>query len=214
MYKKYIKRGLDAFFAVVLLVFTSPIILLAMLILKFENKGNVIFKQKRMGKNGKFFYIYKLRSMAVDEIDGINKVTKVGKVLRNISIDELPQLLNIIKGEMSFIGPRPWIEEYNKYFSKRDKRRLEVLPGLSGWAQVQGRNDMSIKEKLAADIWYVDNISLKTDIIILFKTIGIVFKKNGASITENGIQNELDELKQMYNVEMSFGEQTVEKKIS
>ncbi len=202
MYKKLFKRLIDFILAIVLLIITSPILLIAVILLRFENKGKIIFKQKRIGKGEKEFYIYKLRTMAIDKEDGINKVTKLGKVLRTTSIDELPQLINILKGEMSFIGPRPWIEKYTRYFNKQDRRRSEVLPGLSGWAQVQGRNDMSIKEKLAADTWYVDHVTFKTDFIIFVKTIAIVFKKTGSSITEKGIEDEINELKERYQKEI------------
>lgn len=197
MYQKYVKRGLDVIFSVLLFVITLPIILIASILIKLDSKGPIIFKQKRIGKNGVSFYIYKLRTMAKNE-EGRNEVTKIGKILRLTSIDELPQLINIMKGEMSFIGPRPWIEEYTKYFTKKDRRRVEVLPGLSGWAQVQGRNGITIKEKLRADTWYVDHVSFKTDFTIFIKTIEVVLKKTGASITENGIQNELEELKENY----------------
>ena len=123
MYKKLFKRLIDVILAIVLLIITSPILLIAVILLRFENKGKIIFKQKRIGKGEKEFYIYKLRTMAIDKEDGVNKVTKLGKVLRTTSIDELPQLINILKGEMSFIGPRPWIEKYTRYFNKQDRRR-------------------------------------------------------------------------------------------
>lgn len=213
MYKNYVKKFLDVVLAILLLTVTSPILLISILVLLFENKGKVIFKQRRVGKNQKVFYIYKLRTMAVDKEDGINKVTKVGHFLRSTSIDELPQLINIIKGEMSFIGPRPWIEDYHKYFTKKDKRRLEVLPGISGWAQVCGRNDLSIKDKIRLDVWYVDNISFLVDLKIVFKTIGIVFKKTGVSISEKGIQDEIEELKVKYESEISL-KKNLDRKIS
>lgn len=212
MYRKYFKRLVDIALALFLLIFSSPILLIAIIAIKLEGKGNAIFKQKRIGKDQEPFYIYKLRTMAIDK-EGVNRVTKIGKFLRVTSIDELPQLVNILKGEMSFIGPRPWIEEYNKYFTKQDRRRSEVLPGLSGWAQVQGRNGMTIKEKLKADTWYVDHVTLKIDLIIFFKTISIVFKKTGASITEKGIQEELEELKKMYDQSVILEADIIEDKI-
>lgn len=212
MYRKYFKRTIDIVAASIALIILSPILLIAIIAIKCEGKGKAVFKQKRIGMGNKPFYIYKLRTMAIDE-QGVNRVTKIGKFLRVTSIDELPQLVNIIKGEMSFIGPRPWIEEYTKYFSKKELRRLEVLPGLSGWAQVQGRNGMTIRQKLDADIFYVDNISAKLDVIIFFKTIGIVFKKTGASITEKGIQEELDELKSQYNETSIIDAEIVDTKV-
>lgn len=201
MYRKFGKRMIDIIGAFVMLVLSSPILLVAAICIKIHDGGNVVFKQKRIGKNENPFYIYKLRTMAKNE-EGINTVTKLGGFLRATSIDELPQLLNILKGEMSFIGPRPWIEEYTKYFTKQDRRRSEVLPGLSGWAQVQGRNGITVKQKLNADTWYVDHVSMRTDINIFCKTILLVFQKTGASITEKGIQDELKELKENYQQRM------------
>ncbi|MDD3304293.1 MAG: sugar transferase [Clostridia bacterium] len=198
MYKKYLKRGFDLLASLLLFVITLPIVIITcFLTIVFDGFSSPIFTQNRIGKDEKIFKIYKIRTMARDK-NGVNIVTKLGKILRATSIDELPQLVNIIKGEMSFIGPRPWIAEYSKYFTKQDRRRSEVLPGLSGWAQVQGRNDITVKEKLKADTWYVDHISFKTDFTILTKTIGLVFKKTGASISEKGIQDELQELKKNY----------------
>ena len=176
MYEKVIKRFLDVIMAFVLFIISLPILFVSAIAIKLDSKGKIIFKQKRVGKDGQVFYIYKLRTMSKDK-NGVNKVTKVGKFLRITSIDELPQFINIIKGDMSFIGPRPWIESYSKYFTDEDKRRWKVLPGISGYAQVNGRNGMTIKEKIAADIWYVDNISFLTDLKILFKTVNIVIKK-------------------------------------
>ena len=203
MYEKVIKRFLVVIMAFVLFIISLPILFVSAIAIKLDSNGKIIFKQKRVGKDGQVFYIYKLRTMSKDK-NGVNKVTKVGKFLRITSIDELPQFINIIKGDMSFIGPRPWIESYSKYFTDEDKRRWEVLPGISGYAQVNGRNGMTIKEKIAADIWYVDNISFLTDLKILFKTVNIVIKKDGASISEKGIRDELKELEQMYNERMNI----------
>lgn len=212
MYKKYIKRILDFIAALIMSIVAFPIVVIAGICILITSGGPILFRQKRVGKNEKPFYIYKLRTMAKNK-DGVNEVTKLGHILRATSIDELPQLVNILKGEMSFIGPRPWISEYSKYFTKKDKRRLEVLPGLSGWAQVQGRNGITIKQKLKADTWYVDHVSFITDMIILFKTIGIVLKKTGASITEGGIQDELRELEENYNKRLEKEEMKEEKGI-
>ena len=203
MYEKVIKRFLDVIMAFVLFIISLPILFVSAIAIKLDSNGKIIFKQKRVGKDGQVFYIYKLRTMSKDK-NGVNKVTKVGKFLRITSIDELPQFINIIKGDMSFIGPRPWIESYSKYFTDEDKRRWKVLPGISGYAQVNGRNGMTIKEKIAADIWYVDNISFLTDLKILFKTVNIVIKKDGASISEKGIRDEIKELEQMYNERMNI----------
>ena len=212
MYEKVIKRFLDVIMAFVLFIISLPILFVSAIAIKLDSNGKIIFKQKRVGKDGQVFYIYKLRTMSKDK-NGVNKVTKVGKFLRITSIDELPQFINIIKGDMSFIGPRPWIESYSKYFTDEDKRRWKVLPGISGYAQVNGRNGMTIKEKIAADIWYVDNISFLTDLKILFKTVNIVIKKDGASISEKGIRDELKELEKMYN-ETTIANHELQEKIS
>lgn len=212
MYEKVIKRFLDVIMAFVLFIISLPILFVSAIAIKLDSKGKIIFKQKRVGKDGQVFYIYKLRTMSKDK-NGVNKVTKVGKFLRITSIDELPQFINIIKGDMSFIGPRPWIESYSKYFTDEDKRRWKVLPGISGYAQVNGRNGMTIKEKIAADIWYVDNISFLTDLKILFKTVNIVIKKDGASISEKGIRDELKELEQMYNDRMNTDSELQERSV-
>ena len=211
MYQKFLKRSIDIIMAFILLVLSSPILLISGIAIKIDSKGKLIFKQKRVGKDGKCFYIYKLRTMAKDK-NGENKVTKVGKFLRATSIDELPQFVNIIKGDMSFIGPRPWIEEYSKFFSNEDKRRWNVLPGISGYAQVNGRNGMGIKEKINEDIWYVDNIPFITDLKIFFKTVKIVIKRTGASISETGIQEELKELEKLY-YENLVDEQNLQERI-
>lgn len=212
MYEKVIKRFLDVIMAFVLFIISLPILFVSAIAIKLDSKGKIIFKQKRVGKDGQVFYIYKLRTMSKDK-NGVNKVTKVGKFLRITSIDELPQFINIIKGDMSFIGTRPWIESYSKYFTDEDKRRWKVLPGISGYAQVNGRNGMTIKEKIAADIWYVDNISFLTDLKILFKTVNIVIKKDGASISEKGIRDELKKLEKMYN-ETTIANHELQEKIS
>jgi len=143
----------------------------------------VLFKQKRPGKNAKIFTVYKFRTMKVQtEKDGkplsdIERITKVGAFLRKFSIDELPQLFNIIRGEMSFIGPRPLLVEYLDYYTPEQMRRHEVMPGISGWAQVNGRNAISWEEKFEYDIWYVDNCSLIVDIKIFIMTIIKIVKR-------------------------------------
>ena len=208
MYKRFFKRMFDFILALMGIIVVLPFELIASLLILIIDRMNPIFKQARVGKGEKVFYIYKLQTMKKDK-QGVNQVTKLGKFLRATSIDELPQLLNILKGEMSFIGPRPWIEAYTKYFNKEQKRRHDVLPGISGWAQVNGRNDVTIQDKINLDLWYVDNVSLKTDIKIVFKTIGIVFKKTGASISENGIQDELKELKKNYDENIDHEESIV-----
>jgi len=191
MYRKYIKRILDFIFAIILLIVLSPIMLMAAIAIKIEDpKGPVLFKQKRPGKDAKIFEVIKFRTMIVDtERDGrklsdVERITKVGSFLRKTSIDELPQLFNIIRGEMSFIGPRPLLVEYLKYYSPEQMRRHEVKPGISGWAQVNGRNAISWEEKFKYDIWYVDNISLILDIKIFLLTVLKVIKRDDINQSE------------------------------
>ena len=186
MYRKYIKRILDFIFAIILLIVLSPIMLMAAIAIKIEDpKGPVLFKQKRPGKDAKIFEVIKFRTMIVDterngkKLSNMERITKVGSFLRKTSIDELPQLFNIIRGEMSFIGPRPLLVEYLKYYSPEQMRRHEVKPGISGWAQVNGRNAISWEEKFKYDIWYVDNQSFFLDLKIFLLTIYSVLNKKG-----------------------------------
>lgn len=179
-----VKRILDFIFAILLLIILSPIMIVAAIAIKIEDpKGPILFKQKRPGKNAKIFEVYKFRTMKVEtEHDGVplsdmERITKVGSFLRKTSIDELPQIFNILRGEMSFIGPRPLLVQYLKYYSKEQMRRHEVTPGISGWAQVNGRNAISWEQKFQYDVWYVDNISFKLDVKILWLTIYNVLKR-------------------------------------
>ena len=195
---KYVKRTLDVILSlIVLTLFALPMAIIAVAI-KLDSKGPVIFRQRRTGKYGKVFELYKFRSMAADNdvlnFGVENKLTKVGKFLRKTSLDELPQVFNILKGEMSFIGPRPWIVEYYKNFTDMQKRRVEVLPGLTGLAQCQGRNNLSIFEKIRYDREYVDNFSFLMDVKIVFLTIKTIFSKSGAEISKSGIEDELNDL--------------------
>ena len=195
MYKKFIKRILDLLLAIILLVLLSPIFIIISIAIKLETKGPVIFKQIRSGKHNKEFTLYKFRSMTANN-DFYNtkeedQITKVGRIIRKTSLDELPQLFNILKGEMSFIGPRPWITDYAKYFTKHQMRRLEVLPGITGLAQCSGRNNLNIKDRINIDVKYVDHISLKMDLYIFFKTIKSVIKREGFSNSKSAIHEEL-----------------------
>lgn len=199
---KYVKRVFDILISLgVLLVFAIPMLLIAGAI-KLDSRGPVFFKQKRTGKNGKEFYLYKFRSMTVDNdvlnFKSENKLTRVGKFIRKTSFDEVSQIFNIIRGDMSWIGPRPWIVEYYENFTDDQKRRVEVLPGLTGLAQCNGRNNLSIFEKINYDIEYVENISLKMDIKIIFLTVKSVLSKSGAELSKSGIKEELDALKKNY----------------
>lgn len=198
MYIK-VKRVISFILAVLLFILFLPIMVVVAIVIRLESKGNPIFKQLRTGKNGKEFYCYKFRSMTCDndvhDLSKKDQITKVGKFIRKTSLDELPQLVNIIKGEMTFIGPRPWITDYAKYYTKKQRKRLDVTPGLTGLAQCSGRNNISIKEKIDLDIKYVENLSIKMDLYVLYKTVICVLKKEGYSSDKNTIKEEIEELK-------------------
>ena len=189
------KRLIDLLIAVIGIIIAFPIMFIIAIAIKIDNKGPALFKQIRTGKNGREFILYKFRSMAVNNdfynTNEEDRVTKVGKFIRKTSLDELPQLFNIIKGEMSFIGPRPWIVDYAKLFTKHQRRRLDVLPGITGLAQCSGRNNLNIKDRINIDVEYVNNVSLKLDIYIFFKTIKCVLKGEGFSNSKSAIHEEL-----------------------
>ncbi len=198
---KHIKRIIDAILATILLMVAGIPMFIVAIAIKIEDKGPVIYKSVRMGKGLKTFNVYKFRSMKTNrkELEGTlthdQMVTKVGKFIRKTSLDELPQLINILKGEMSFIGPRPWIPEYYEWFTDEQKRRTEVLPGISGLAQTKGRNGINIFKKIEYDLEYIDNISLIMDIKCIWLTIVTVLKKDNAEISEQGIKEEIEDLK-------------------
>lgn len=200
MYKP-IKRILDIIFAIILLIICAIPMIVSAILIKIEDGGPAIYKQKRIGKNLNPFYIYKFRTMSTKrkELDGTmtheEMVTKIGKFLRKTSIDELPQLINILKGEMSFIGPRPWIEDYYFFFTDEQKKRNDVVPGISGLAQVKGRNGITIFQKINYDLEYVKNANLWLDIKIIFWTIQKVLIREEAEISEIGIRGEIENLK-------------------
>ena len=184
----YIKRFLDILVSAVALVVLSPLLPLLALLVRLTSEGPAIFKQKRIGKDGKVFEIYKFRSMCVGAEGkgsgvysgkGDARVTKIGKILRDTSLDELPQFVNILKGEMSFIGPRPPLTyhpwDYSEY-TKEQLRMFEVRPGITGWAQVNGRKDVEWNRRIELNVWYVDHVSLWLDIKIMFMTVFKVLK--------------------------------------
>lgn len=187
MYKRFFKRLLDIVASFTGLIVFSPVILFIFIILCFINNGKPFFFQKRPGKNEKVFSIIKFKTMN-DKKDAngellayAERVTSIGKVLRKLSLDELPQLFNVLFGQMSLIGPRPLLIEYLPLYSKEQKRRHDVRPGITGWAQVNGRNAISWEQKFEFDVWYVDNLSFLLDAKILLKTIKKVFLKEGVN---------------------------------
>ena len=186
MYKHFFKRFLDFWISLLVIICISPILLIVTIWLHFANKGaGAFFYQERPGKDGKIFKIIKFKSMT-DERDkegnllpGEQRITKVGRFVRKTSLDELPQLFNVLKGDMSLIGPRPLMPRYLQLYSKEQMRRHEVRPGISGWAQCHGRNNITWTEKFKLDVWYVDHVSLWIDIKVIYLTIMSVLKRQG-----------------------------------
>ncbi|MER2007507.1 MAG: sugar transferase [Psychrobacillus sp.] len=185
MYKKHIKRPVDFIVSLTMLIILSPLLLVVAVLVKNKLGSPILFKQNRPGLNEKIFTMYKFRTMTEqrDEYGELLpdhiRLTRFGKFLRSTSIDELPELLNILKGDMSFIGPRPLLVEYLKYYNDEQRKRHNVRPGLSGLAQVNGRNSLSWEEKFELDVKYVNNISFIEDVKIIFLTIKKVFVKEG-----------------------------------
>lgn len=204
MYKKYIKRLLDILIGSGVLVVLSPILLITALLIKLESPGPVIFKQKRIGYKAKVFDIYKFRSMKTDSEHtgsgvysgkGDPRVTRIGRIIRATSIDELPQAWNMVKGDMSLIGPRPpltyhpWpIEEY----TEEQKRMFSVRPGITGWAQVNGRKEVEWHERIKLNNWYVDHVSFPLDVKIFFKTIFKVLSNADNENTSETVKKETE----------------------
>lgn len=188
MYSNYIKRILDFCIAFTALSLLWPVLLVITIFLHFANKGaGAFFTQERPGKNAKIFKVIKYKTMT-DERDADGKLlpdaqrlTRIGKIVRSLSIDELPQLINVLKGDMSFVGPRPLLVKYLPLYSKEQMRRHDVRPGITGWAQVNGRNAITHTKKFEYDVWYVDNISFTLDLKILFLTVKKVFVREGIS---------------------------------
>lgn len=188
MYKNGIKRFLDFCIVLSVLLVIWPILLIITLWLHFANKGaGTFFTQERPGKNGKIFKVIKFKTMTDErDVNGkllpdADRLTKVGKFVRSTSIDELPQLINVLKGDMALIGPRPLLPQYLPLYNKEQARRHEVRPGITGWAQVNGRNAISWSKKFELDVWYVDHCSFCLDLKIIFLTIKKVFIREGIS---------------------------------
>ena len=190
MYKNFIKPAIDFVLALVGFLFLSPVFVLVMIGLFFANDGKPFFFQLRPGKDGKIFKIIKFKTMTDKKDENGNllpdadRLTKIGSFVRKTSLDEIPQLLNVIKGDMSLVGPRPLLPMYLELYNVFQRRRNEVKPGITGWAQVNGRNSISWEKKFEYDVWYVDNVSFLLDVKILIMTVLKVVKSEG--INEQG----------------------------
>ena len=197
MYKFFFKRIIDFTIVFIALLVIWPILLIITIWLYFANKGaGAFFTQDRPGKDGKIFKVIKFKSMTDERDENGNllpndqRITKVGSFIRKTSIDELPQLINVLKGDMSLIGPRPLMPRYLGLYSKEQARRHEVRPGITGWAQVNGRNNITWTEKFKLDVWYVDNCSLWIDIKIIFMTIKNVLQHKDIQYQDNNVNSE------------------------
>lgn len=192
-YIRFVKRPVGFFGALVALIILSPLFVATMIVLHFANKGaGVFFLQPRPGKNEKIFNTIKFKTMtderneAGELLPDENRLTPIGKFVRSTSIDELPQLINILKGDMAFIGPRPLLVKYLPRYSREQHRRHEVIPGMSGWAQVNGRNNINWGKKFELDVYYVDNISLMMDLRVFLKTIKkVLFREDIKQVDGN-----------------------------
>ena len=183
-----VKRALDLAVAAILLVLLSPLLLLIALAVRLDSPGPALYVSERIGKGGRPFSLFKFRSMVAGaeqmgrglEVErGDARITRMGSILRRTSLDELPQLINILKGEMSVVGPRPTVRSQVERYTEHQRRRLEAVPGVTGWAQVQGRNEMPWPQRIELDVWYVDHWSLGLDLAILARTIPMVLGSRG-----------------------------------
>ena len=200
MYKNGIKRILDFFIAFVALIFISPILLIVTIWLHFANRGaGAFFFQERPGRNAKIFKVIKFKTMTDERgADGhllpdVQRLTKVGQFIRSTSVDELPQLFNVLKGDMSLIGPRPLTPVYLQLFNELQARRMEVRPGITGWAQVNGRNHCKLSKKFEYDVWYVDHCSFWVDVKIFWMTVVNVINRSDVGVG-SGDMEDIDDL--------------------
>lgn len=198
MYKHFFKRFFDFCIALVALIIVSPIIIVVAIWLHFANKGaGAWFLQERPGKDGKIFKVIKFKTMTDERgpdgelLSNAERLTKVGRFVRAASLDELPQLINVVKGDMALIGPRPLLTWFLPLYDETQMRRHEVRPGITGWAQVNGRNTVTYGEKFKYDVWYVDHLTMWLDIKILWMTVMNVIKRKDIG---NGLQDEVDDL--------------------
>lgn len=201
MIYKYIKRILDIISSLLAIIILSPLLGVLTVIGAFEMKGNPFFTQERPGKDEKIFKLVKFRTMTnAKDKDGnllsdADRLTRYGKFLRNTSLDELPELFNILKGDMSVIGPRPLLVQYLPYYTEEERHRHDVRPGLTGWAQVSGRNNITWEEKFAWDVKYVNEMNLILDIKILFKTVFNVLKRDDVVVDSYEVEPNLDDVR-------------------
>ena len=192
-----VKNILDRIFAFLLIIFLSPLLILISILLLNDSKG-VIFFQKRCGLKMKIFNIYKFKTMTDKKLNlecDIQRLTRLGKFLRSTSLDELPSLFNILIGDMSFVGPRPFISDYLEHYTKEENLRHTIKPGLTGWAQINGRNNTTWEKRLIQDLWYVKNQCFLLDIKILFKTFWKVISRNGINESKRSTMPRLDNLR-------------------
>jgi len=201
MFKNVIKRILDIILTLIALIILSPVLLILAILIRLKLGSPVIFTQKRAGKEGKPFTIYKFRTMtnARDAkgklLPNAQRKTKFGNILRSTSLDELPELWNVLRGNMSLVGPRPLLLEYLPYYNPEQNKRHDVLPGITGWAQINGRNALNWEEKFALDVWYVKHQSLLLDIKILFKTVVKVFQQKNINHGKGQFMPRFDDYK-------------------
>lgn len=196
MYQHFFKRLIDFLLSLIAIICISPFLLILMALLYFANEGaGVFFLQERPGLKGRIFKVIKFKTMNEKRgedgklLPDLLRITKVGKFVRATSLDELPQLFNVLKGDMALIGPRPLLKQYLPLYSEEQMRRHDVRPGISGWAQVNGRNNLSWTEKFKLDVWYVDHLSFALDIKIIFMTVMKVFKRESINSTETAGRN-------------------------
>ena len=200
MYADFFKRIIDFSIALMVLLAISPVLLVITILLYVFNEGaGAFFLQERPGLHGKIFKIIKFKTMNERKdasgrlLPDVQRITKFGRFVRNTSIDELPQLFNVLKGDMALIGPRPLLVKYLPLYSKEQMRRHDVRPGISGWAQCHGRNNLSWTKKFELDVWYVDHISLKTDLVVIFTTIKKVLLKEDINTSETAATVTMEE---------------------
>jgi lipopolysaccharide/colanic/teichoic acid biosynthesis glycosyltransferase len=189
------KRALDVAVASVVLVVSAPALAVAALLIRLETHGHPIYRQRRVGRDGEPFELYKLRTMVAGAEtmgaglalnEGDSRITRLGAILRRTSMDELPNLVNVLRGEMSIVGPRPTVQVQVDRYTERQRGRLSVLPGLTGWAQIQGRTSLPWSERIELDLWYVENASLALDLKILWRTVAMVLGGHGLYKGETG----------------------------